>query len=155
MNQLDPNIGDKGILSTKLFVLFSTIFIVLCIISFVFIGALIHYFTKPKSSYGPSSRGSIVSSIFSHHNHHNHLYYLDREIQKEEERERSLRIEAEKNEQTTKSNLKESKKSKSKSKSKPKVSIKSKDIESKACTSSSPTLPKLAPPIIIVHEDSS
>lgn len=77
--------NDKLNLSNKLFVLFTTVFIVLAIISFVFIGALVHYFQKPKY-YGSGSRSqSIVSSIFSHHNHHNNLYYLDREILKEEE----------------------------------------------------------------------
>lgn len=76
---------DKLNLSNKLFVLFTTVFIVLAIISFVFIGALVHYFQKPKY-YGSGSRSqSIVSSIFSHHNHHNHLYYLDRDILREDE----------------------------------------------------------------------
>lgn len=80
--------NDKINLSNKLFVLFATVFIVLAIISFVFIGALVHYFQRPKL-YASSSRSqSIVSSIFSHHNHHNNLYYLDREILKEEEMKR-------------------------------------------------------------------
>ncbi|RNA03725.1 hypothetical protein BpHYR1_027353 [Brachionus plicatilis] len=83
--------NDKLNLSNKLFILFTTVFIVLAIVSFVFIGALVHYFQKPKF-YGTASRSqSIVSSIFSHHNHHNHLYYLDRDIIREDQMEKKKR----------------------------------------------------------------
>lgn len=77
--------------SDLLFVLTSTLLIVLAIIAFVFVGALVHYYKKPNP-FAPSSasrhssgRGirsfSIVSSIFTHHSQHNFLYYLEKNDQ--------------------------------------------------------------------------
>lgn len=132
------NIGDKTNLSNKLFVLFSTVFIVLAIISFVFIGALVHYFHKPKGAYRTGSRShSIVSSIFSHHNHHNHLYYLDRDITKEEE----MRKEKKKKKKANK--LEEEKRKESNETNETQVKID--EIEKKVLT----------PPTIIVNESES
>ncbi|CAF0719054.1 unnamed protein product [Brachionus calyciflorus] len=126
------NLNDKANLSNKLFVLFSTVFIVLAIISFVFIGALVHYFHKPKGAYRSNSRSqSIVSSIFSHHNQHNHLYYLDRDLSKEKE----LRREKKKTKRKEDESRKESNESNE-------SQVKNEKIEQKVFT----------PPTIIVNE---
>ena len=132
------NMNDKTNLSNKLFVLFSTVFIVLAIISFVFIGALVHYFHKPKGAYRTNSRShSIVSSIFSHHNHHNHLYYLDRDLLKEEE----MKKEKKKKKKANKLEEEKCKESNETNESQIKID----EIEKKVLT----------PPTIIVNESES
>ena len=70
---------EKTLLPTKLFVLVSTVVIVLIIISLVFISACgMYYIKRPRAQSENRSRNqNIVSSIFSHTNTRNSLYYLD------------------------------------------------------------------------------
>lgn len=119
---------EKTLLPTKLFVLVSTVVIVLIIISLVFISACgMYYIKRPRAQSENRSRNqNIVSSIFSHTNTRNSLYYLDQAENEMLNKQASI-----------------NKASKTSSKSNEGTSTKA------------VTKPMMSPPIIIINEDSN
>jgi hypothetical protein len=86
--------GEKVQLSTRLFIFFCTLFIVIAIVAFVFIGSIIHHFRNPiraKWASNASMKQNLFSSIFSYNRHSNNLYYLDQSIAREREEELRVR----------------------------------------------------------------
>jgi hypothetical protein len=82
--QYEDLFGEK---SQKVLVFVSTVSIVICIIIFVFVSAIIHYFRSPIRadwSEETSFRRNMFSSIFSYNRHLNNLYLLDQAIARDE-----------------------------------------------------------------------
>lgn len=79
--------GMPGLEVSKMFIIISTILIVLIIILFVFLGSLIHYYRYPdlyinESHENPTPKNAFASIFSSHRNVKNNLYYLDLNIKK-------------------------------------------------------------------------
>jgi hypothetical protein len=73
--------------SQKVVVFVSTVSIVICIIIFVFVSAIVHYFRSPIRadwSEETSFRRNMFSSIFSYNRNLNNLYLLDQAIARDE-----------------------------------------------------------------------
>jgi hypothetical protein len=87
--------------SQKVVVFVSTVSIVICIIIFVFVSAIIHYFRSPiRAEWSPdtSLRRNMFSSIFSYNRHLTTIYLLDQAIARDEIIKSRIRAELEQKE---------------------------------------------------------
>jgi len=140
-------------MTNTIFVLISTVLIVLTIISCVFIGAMLHHFKSPDHVHSRSNSTrlslNLVSSIFTHRSIHNPLYYLERDVTSLDSSEVEQFRRSSKSRKKTAEKRDNSRKLKTPTKKKPDQPHSNQHTDKAKKVAKPPLLP---PPIIIINE---